>query len=500
MSKAAIRNPEAPALIGERVVTYGELMRSVLTAAKRLAIVGVAPGDVIGVASGRSDRAPIIALAIMRAGAVYLPLDPLYPDPLLAHMIESASATTVIVDTGSGGRIPAEAQTVLDADALLARAPTRRQLPELTPCGAAYAMFTSGSTGMPKGVLLGQAGLAQYAQALPARVGLREDDRCLGMAPLGFSSSIRQLLLPLTRGASVIVPGEEQIRLPWGLTDLIREHQVTHLDLTPSYWRAVLDGMPDDEVGEALVSLRRLLFASEPLDAELAHRTRNLAPHARVWNMYGCTETTGIVAAYEVTGAEAPDAAIPIGTALEHVSIDVQQRPHASDAPMAPGGEMVVTGSAVAMGYLEGAGAPAWRPDDGGGCAIRGCVTGDQVVAVGRDLVWNGRTDRVLKVRGMRVSPETVEHRLVTYPGIRRAAVVTATERGVVCVVEHAARTPPPDHCQVIAWLRFLLPSHMVPATITAISAWPVLPNGKTDYQKLIARYGSHAAAPHTLQ
>lgn len=471
VQEAAHLHPGKRAITGTIRVTYDELIRHVDAVAGQLMTVGVRTGEAVGVAAGRSPLAPLLALGVMRAGAVYLPLDPLYPDALLARMAAAAQVQTVLLDDSSGRRAPS-ADRVLPASAVLESPTDGHRLPAVAPCTAAYAMFTSGSSGAPKGIVLGHAGLAQYAQALPARVGLRAGDRCLGVAPLGFSSSIRQLLLPLAAGATVVVPTDEQVRTPWELADLVREQRVSHLDVTPSYWRALLDALPVDEARAMLAGVHRVLFASEPLDAHLAHRTRQLAPHARLWNLYGCTETTGIVTAYGLTGTEPMDAPVPIGTALDHVSVTAEP---------GPGGQIVVTGSAIALGSLDG-GLPTT-----GGCAARRLATGDRAEMTAAGLVRLGRGDRMLKVRGMRVASESVEQHLLAHDGIRRAAVVAATERGLVCAVEPAPGAPAPDPRRLAAWLRERLPGHMVPAEITVTGDWPLLPNGKTDYQRLTA-------------
>jgi non-ribosomal peptide synthetase component F len=476
--RAAQQRPDAMAVVGAATLSYDEVTRTADAVAGRLLEAGVKPGYVVGVASGRSYRAPSLVLGIMRSGAVYLPLDPLYPDTLLATMAEAADV--VIADQAAAGRVPPGQPRCLDAAILLSSRPGGVPLPPIDQRGAAYGMFTSGSTGAPKGVLLGHAGLGEYARALPGRVGLGAGDRCLGVAPLGFSSSIRQLLVPLAVGATVVVPTAGQVRTPWEFADLIQAERVSHLDVTPSFWQALLDALPEDEARLMLAGVRRVLFASEPLDGKLAHRTLRLAPHARLWNMYGCTETTGIVTAYEVTGREPEGgAAVPIGAALDHVTVSLVPIDGGGVHP-AEAGQLVVTGRAVALGPL-GPGLSR--------CAVRRLETGDIAEETASGLVWRGRGDRMVKVRGMRVTAESVEQQLLSDDRVRRAAVVAATERGLVCAVEPAPGASGPDPRRLIAWLRDRLPGHMVPAEITVTTDWPLLPNGKTAHWQLAARH-----------
>lgn len=487
--------PDALAAVGANPLTYGEVTRTADAVAARLREAGVAPGDVVGLASGRSHRAPSLILGIMRSGAVYLPLDPLYPDALLATMAQTADVRTVIADQGAAGRVPPGQRRGLDAAEMLSSRPGGTPLPPIDPRWGAYGMFTSGSTGAPKGVLLGHAGLGEYARALPERVGLRAGERCLGVAPLGFSSSIRQLLLPLAVGATVVVPTDGQVRTPWEFADLIQAERVSHLDVTPSFWRALLDALPEGDARRMLAGVRRVLFASEPLEGVLAHRTRRLAPHVRLWNMYGCTETTGIVTAYEVTGCEPEGTALPIGTTLAHVTVSLQAEAISADPKAA--GRIVVTGSAVALGPLGHSATAESRH------SMRRLVTGDHAEEAPAGLVWRGRSDRMVKVRGMRVTAESVEQQLLAHDQVRRAAVVTATERGVVCTVEPTPGVSGPAPGRLIAWLRERLPGHMVPAEITVTTDWPLLPNGKTDHRQLTARHqtddhsGGEADADH---
>lgn len=484
IARCASNGAKADALVSrDSTVGYSTLVARIRTTAEHLAHLGVQRGEVVGVAAARSSSAVATALGVMAAGAVYLPLDPLYPRLLLRSWAQTAGVRLVIADEVEPDWIPLAPDAIIPASTLASTGFSGDTPASVFPQDLAYGMFTSGSTGDPKGVVLGHAGLVQYAEALADRVGLDERDRCVGIAPLGFSSSIRQLLLPLTVGATVVVPGQDQLRSPWGFAELVRDHHATHLDVTASFWQALLDGLGDDDARLMLREVRRVLFASERLDPDVVLRTRTLAPSLRIWNMYGCTETTGIVCAYEVRGDEPSSSPVPIGTALSHVQVALAPYP-AEHTGAAGVSQIVVTGEAVHVGrFASGAVVPSATADAQTG-ALRSFVTGDLASAGPVGLTWLGRGDRLVKVRGMRVAAEDVEQHLLRCPGVSRAAVIGSSDHGLLCVIQTGSGLEP-DLRQVQALLREQLPPYMVPASIAVAADWPVLPNGKTDLRAL---------------
>ena len=464
----AARTPDRPAVLGATSLTYRRLLRQADGIGGWLRGRGVRQGDAVGVARGRGGDLPGLILGIHACGAVYVPIDPLSPEPLRERIVATVQPRLVIDESEvlPDGTSEASPEGLDGAGGDLA---VLRQGDDPT----AYVIFTSGSTGDPKGVRLSHEGLYDYARALPARVGTTAEDRCLGLAPPGFSSSIRQLLVPLAVGAAVVVCDEDDVRTPWAFLDLLARHAVTQLDVVPSFWRALTDTQDDAELARTLVTVRRTLFASERLDAALVRRTIEVAPHSRVWNMYGCSETTGIIAACDVTALTDTPGPLPIGTGLDHVRLGVRR--------LDAGEELVVTGRAVAIGYLgrrNGGIEPV-------GAGARRLTTGD---LVSRDedgrFVWRGRADRQSKVRGFRVNHEAVEAELGRCPAIRRAAVVAADTDGLeVAYTERAGEGIEPS--RLIRWAREELPPPMVPAAAHRVSSWPELPNGKTDLMRL---------------
>jgi amino acid adenylation domain-containing protein len=485
----AERDPWAPAVLRgpDGPLTYEGLLESSRRVAWALAGAGVRPGDRVAAAASRSGRAVPVILGVLLAGAVYVPLDPLYPDPMLARIAAAVRPGAIIVDSGAGGRPPAGLGPVLDAAAALRWAGARPALPDVSSDTEAYVMFTSGSTGAPKGVVLGHAGLRDYASAVAARVGLGPGDRCLGGAPLGFSSSIRQLLVPLTAGAAVVAVDDTEIRTPWRFAEILEEEVVTHLDLVPSFWAALIDALPPAQLSAGLAGLRRHLFASERLDRALVGRTAAVAPAtARIWNLFGCTETTGIVAAHDATGEAGDGGVTPIGRPLDHVRVEVRPAGDAGREAGGPG-RLVVHGTAVALGYLADGGDLEPLPSAPGGG--RTLDTGDLVEVDGDGrLVWLGRANRQSKIRGFRVAHEAVEWHLERCPDVMRAAVVGVEADRLVAAVK--PRRPPLDSPALLRWLRERVPEHMVPGRIRSVETWPLLPNGKTDHGRLLELVG----------
>ena len=433
----AVRAPNSIALVcGDRQLTYAELNARSNQLANFLLSRGVLPGATVGVCLERTSEMVIAIMAILKAGGAYVALDPSYPSQRLAHMVEDSQSTLVLTQPKLRGNLP----SVSDERLLLLEDVWSAIVGDLTqsvpinadPTCLAYIIYTSGSTGKPKGVMVTHANLSHYANALVPALDLRADDRYLHTASFSFSSSVRQLMLPLGSGATVVLATRDQIGDPRVLFELVRRTDVTVMDLVPSYWRVCIQALEDltPQARSALLQnkLRLIASASEPLSSDLPNRWRNLQSDVRVINMFGQTETTGIVATYPI-GIE-PQALkiVPIGRPITNTQIyilDDNQKPVA----LGVAGELYIGGAGVARGYLGEPDLTANRfirdpfsskPD------ARLYKTGDYArYREDVTIEFLGRQDHQVKIRGFRIRIlGEIEAILEKHPAVNECIVI----------------------------------------------------------------------------
>ncbi|WP_330242058.1 non-ribosomal peptide synthetase [Streptomyces sp. NBC_00525] len=459
----AAATPDAPAVIeGDTTLTYAELDAAVRRHAHRLRARGAGPGTLVGIALPRSAAQLVAALGTLTAGAAYLPLDPDHPAERLAFIRADAGLTL---------------ETATDP-----RTADRDRLPDTPPAPAppapadpAYVLYTSGSTGMPKGVEVPHAALANLLAALRDTSGTGPGSRWLGLTSLSFDISTVELFLPLVTGGTVVLVPEGRHRDGAALTALVERHRLTHVQATPSGWRTMLAAglhAPD------LVALT----GGEALPDALARELRDAV--GRLVNVYGPTETTVWSTAADI-GPEDP---VTIGGPLANT------RAHVLDALLQPlprglTGELYIGGDGVAHGYRGRAGLTASRfvPDPFGPPGARLYRTGDLVrlTADGR-IAFAGRSDTQVKVRGHRIELGEIDAALAGHPHIGQAT--TALRNGpdgepgrlVAYVVPAPGRVPPTpetlrDH------LARTLPAAYLPDAYVTLDAMPLTPNGKLD-------------------
>jgi nonribosomal peptide synthetase DhbF len=439
----AARAPDAIAVRFEGAeLTYAELEA-------RAGAVAVPSEALVGVRMERSPELVAALLGILRSGAVYVPLEPSDPRPE-----PSAAVDLVLTDLG-------------DAKAA---APPRRVAGD----AAAYVVYTSGSTGVPKGVVATHRGLANQLRWLAEEFRLGPGDRVLQKASIGFDASIAELLAPLVTGARLVVARPGGAQDPDYLVDLIRREGITFLDLPPSLLR-VLVAHPGLS---RCTSLRFVLSGGEVLPLELGDELRHVLPEAALYNTYGPTEAT-IQCTFHDCSRGGGYRSVPIGRPIAntHVHVlDERLRP----VPVGVVGELYVGGAGVARGYLNRPGLTAERflPCEGG----RLYRTGD-LVRFGFDggLEFFGRTDDQVKLRGYRIELGEIEAALRRHPGVEQAVAALRDERLAAYVVGTAALE------ELRAHLRRLLPEHMVPAVIAPLDALPLTPSGKVDRSALPA-------------
>ncbi|MEE1783465.1 amino acid adenylation domain-containing protein [Streptomyces sp. SP17BM10] len=488
LDPAAAHDPTSPALIaGTERITYGELDRRVTELAERLRAAGVEPGQPVAAVLPRGVDSVVALLACLRHGAVYAPLSSEDPAARLGLLLERLAPALVLATRQSALALPAEGVT----PALLDGPGFPKAEPAAVLDGIAYVIHTSGSTGVPKPVLVGRAALAGYVGAIAARYELTSADRVLLFARPSFDVALEEVLPALAAGAALVVPQRE---VPTGpeLVAVLAARGVTVANLPTSYLLAVREDL-HEALRDGRWTPRLLVLGGERLPARAL---AGLTEATTVLNAYGVTEATVTSTVHQVGSADLDgDGEVPLGTELPGV------RMHVLDAalrPLAPGcvGELAVGGAMLAEGYLNLPEPTAERFRDLPGLG-RVYRTGDRGY---RDLTGRlrflGRTDNQVKLRGYRIELEEIEAAASAELGGRSCAVVLHTdpEAGprLVGFLEGAER---PDQSALHAALAQRLPGGLVPATWTALPAMPTLPGGKPD-RAALTRLAAEAAAP----
>lgn len=484
------RKPHAEAVVcRERRLTYAELDRLANRLARTLLAAGVRREEPVGVLLGRDVEMIVALLGVLKAGAVYLPLDPGYPRDRLAYMIGDARPTAFVTDATAletlGGRVPGEhAAPVLRVDdpAVLGdpTRPTDRDTdPEharagITDDSLAYIIYTSGTTGRPKGVAVPHRGLPDLIALQEEVVGVTEHDRYLHFASTSFDVAFWQAMVPLASGGTLVIAPEE-VRVPGEeLFDYIAEHRVTGINLLPSFLAAVPEGCTVDPDVFFVVGAERL-------DAELARRWGE--GRRALFNAYGPTEVTVNSVTWRYEPGES--GTVPIGRPDPNVRayvLDDGLQPVGVGVP----GELYLAGPKLARGYLgrPGQTARAFVADPFGEPGSRMYRTGDVVYwRPDGQLVFLGRADRQVKIRGFRIELAEIESALTRHPDVRGCAVVVRDGRLVGYVIPAEGSTVDPDRLRED--LLTELPDHMVPTTFVALDRLPLTPGGKLDQAAL---------------
>jgi amino acid adenylation domain-containing protein len=487
-SRAVAAAPGATALTcGPGEVSYAELDARVSRVAVALQRRGVTPGDVVGVCLPRSVDAVAALLAVWRAGAAYLPLDPEYPDERLAFMITDARVRVVVTSPALAGRQPPGTGLVISGEPdgePPADGEGRWPAAELSQ--PAYVIYTSGSTGRPKGVLVEHGALAARVNWMREAYGLGPADRVAQFASLSFDAHAEELWPALTAGASVLLLPDGAATLP----DELRSRagrQVTVLDLPTAYWHRLAEA-PDEVTWPE--PLRLVIIGGEQAHAAAVARWRaTFGDRVRLVNTYGPTEAA-IVATAAPLGAADAGHAPPIGRPV-HETIARVLGPQGERVPPGVPGELYLGGAGLARGYLGRPALTAGRfvPDPYGPPGSRLYRTGDRVrLRADGNLEFLGRFDGQLKVRGFRVEPGEVTAALLAHPGVRQAAVTADGER----LVAYVAGTAAPDELR--GQLAATLPAYLVPSGWVSMDALPLTVTGKVDLAALPALAPAGAA------
>ncbi|MBV9010721.1 MAG: amino acid adenylation domain-containing protein [Pseudonocardiales bacterium] len=499
--------PDAIAVIcGDTQLPYAQLNAAANRLAHALIARGLGPEQIVALTLPRSPELIIALLAVLKAGAAYLPLDPDYPPARLAFMLTDARPALLLTITQTLGCVPdnlTPPQLVIDDPHILATlntypdtdpTDTERSSP-LLPAHPAYVIYTSGSAGTPKGVVVTHAGIPSLVAAQVERLGVGAHSRVLQFASPSFDASFWELCMALLSGATLIMAPPVQLLPGPPLAALVGEQRVTHATLPPSAL-AVLpaeDGLPPTMT---------LVVAGEACPPEAVAAW---SPDRRLINAYGPTETT-VCATMSRPLSDAAQMPPPIGRPI------INTRVYVLDAGLCPvpvgvTGELYVAGIGLAREYLHQPGLTAGRfvANPFGAPGERMYRTGDLVRwRPDGDMEFVGRVDDQVKIRGFRIEPGEIEAVLAQRDDIARSAVVACEDGlGSKRLVGYLVAAEAPkgidnegiDTAELRRALARRLPEHLVPSALVVVPQLPLTPNGKVDRRQLALRPVARAAS-----
>ncbi len=506
----AARTPERVAVeVDGEALSYGALLGRVNRLANHLAAQGVQPGALVGVFLERSIGMVVALLAVLEAGAAYVPIDPEYPADRIAWMIEDSKLGVVVTSESVADRLPAGVRAVLlDAEAAeIAEASAERPArgaesaargEGLSPRGesACYVIYTSGSTGRPKGVVVPHRALVNFLSSMAVRPGLSADDTLVAVTTLSFDIAGLELFLPLTVGARLVVATGDQASDGPELRALLESSGATAMQATPATWRLLVGAGFQGGAGF------KVLCGGEALPPDLVGTL--LRTGGQLWNMYGPTETTIWSTCAQIT---AEDPRVTIGRPIDNTTVHILDA-RGEPVPVGVRGELHIGGLGVSLGYLGRPELTAERfvPDPFGGRGALLYRTGD--LASRREdgaLVYHRRLDHQVKLRGHRIEPGEIEAVLAEHDAIAQAVVLVREDRPgdarlVAYIVPKVGRTITAS--DVRKHLRRRLPEYMIPQHVVELPRMPLTPAGKVARRELAAPAGaaqaSRSRAPET--
>ncbi len=483
----ALVTPENIAVINDGIqLTYAQLSKEVDGLASYLLSKGVQPGDRIGVLLNRSVDLLVALLGTMRAQATYVPLDPIYPDDRLQHMIDDSGLTFLIthhsiVNGVNEQNIQRVYLEEIRKDQTLFNKNLNSSFPELTH--SAYIIYTSGSTGKPKGVEVSHRGLTNFLISMAREPGIKATDRLLSVTTVCFDIAALELYLPLLAGASVEIVSAEMAKDGFALFEKMESAKTTIMQATPTTWEMLLAAGWNEKCG------LKALCGGEPLRKELAVRLLEVTD--QLWNMYGPTETT-IWSSVKLI--RSPDG-ITVGKPIANTTMFVLDE---KLNPVAPGekGELYIGGDGLAKGY--------WRRPEltlerfiehplAKGVESRLYKTGDAAKYNNdMEIVCLGRMDNQVKINGYRIELGEIEAAIETISEIEKAVLVVLDAEGykeLHAFLLYKNNATALDNHELNSRLANGLPSYMLPSAFHRVTAFPLTLNGKVDRNKILENF-----------
>ena len=482
----AVRNfSEKTALrFGQNKFSYRNLNEASNQFAALLSAQNIKAGDIVGVAIDRSPEMLITLLGILKSGAAYVPLDPLYPQKRIEFMLQDSSAKVLIVSKKYKGRFQSSAKEFLVEDIWPKLSSYSKEdiKSNAKSTDLAYILYTSGSTGNPKGVQIEQHSLVNFLLSMQKKPGITSADRLLAITTISFDIAGLELYLPLISGAELFLADTESARDGRLLLEILENQQITIMQATPSTWRMMM------EVGWEKRFPLKILCGGEALPKDLSDKL--LAKCDSLWNVYGPTETTIWSALKQILPT---NEAITIGRPIDNTQIYILDD---SLKPLPEGyvGEIYIGGDGVARGYLNRAELTSEKFIDN---PLAG-FPGDKIYRTGDlgkfvesgEIQCLGRIDNQVKIHGYRIELGEIEQVLNKQEAIKEAVVVANQDRLVAYVVPdvNSQMDDRLQQQQITKWrddIKKSLPDYMLPKDFVLLKKLPLTPNGKIDRNAL---------------
>ncbi len=498
ISHNAINYPEKTAIkFKDRSISYQSLESHINQLSAYLIGVEVKHGDRIAIAMNRSPEMLISMLAVMKAGAVYIPVDPEYPGKRIEYMLSDSSAKMLLTSSEYQGKFVNPDITELIFEEIaekLASYPAVDPMIKIGGNDLAYIMYTSGSTGQPKGIAIEHKGLTNFLCSMQKAPGIAVDDRLLAVTTISFDISGLELYLPLISGAQLVLADTDTTRDGREIMDLLKSENITMMQATPSTWRMMLETGWDERLK------LKVLCGGEALPQDLAVSLSKRSE--QVWNMYGPTETTIWSAIRRIID---PEETITVGHPIHNTKIYILDE----DLNMVRSGvtgEIYIAGHGLARGYWN-------KPELTGKSFIESPFGDEEFNRLYRtgdlgkflpdgQIQCFGRIDNQIKLRGYRIELGAIENNLNSLPGVKECAVIGREDRPgdqrlVAYIVpdypleanaSNLNKTVALASAQILNWkkgLKEFLPSYMIPGEYIGLPAIPLLPNGKIDRKAL---------------